>query len=194
MEQINTGGPGHLDVSVVRLSDEPSWASLQGEWHRVKLKREWTGEQHVLDLGNVINGTLMLEYGFLDIKGYPGIYQTRNISVEASESTIEYESRRIGLRVDVQKQGVFLYVISTVYEANTGEVHCTNSSSTLLRFWINCMIEVVASIGHRSCTTHSPILSLVSRFEFSVLAPCSERREPDVGGQFPAPNILSRRR
>lgn len=105
MEQRNTGGPGHLDLALVRKADEPSWASLQGERHHIKLKREWTGEQHVLELGNIVNGTLMLEYGFLDIKGYPGIYQTRNISLEATTSTIAYESSRAGLHVSVEKQG-----------------------------------------------------------------------------------------
>ena len=78
---------------------------MQGEWQRIKLKREWTGEQHVLELGNVVNGTLMLEYSFLDIEGYPGIYHTRNISLEASASTIEFESSRAGLHVNVDTQG-----------------------------------------------------------------------------------------
>lgn len=79
---------------------------MQGEWQRIKLKRNWTGEQHALELGNIVNGTLMLEYSFLDIEGYPGIYQTRNISLEASTSTIEFESSRLGLHVSVDKQGV----------------------------------------------------------------------------------------
>lgn len=109
MEHANYGGPGFLDIAVVRKSSEPSWASLEGESHRVNLKREWTGEQHVLELGNVVEGTLFLEYGFVDIEGYPAIYQTRNISVEASEYTIERESEQAGLHVEVDKHGAHPY-------------------------------------------------------------------------------------
>jgi hypothetical protein len=110
VEQRNTGGPGFLNLALVRKSSEPSWASLQGEWHHVKIKRKWTGEQHMLELGNVVNGTLMLEYGFLNLEGYPSILQTRNISLEASESTIEYESTRVGVHIKVRKQGAALSV------------------------------------------------------------------------------------
>jgi hypothetical protein len=110
VEHINVGGPGYLDLALVRKSSKPSWASLQGEWHHVKVKRKWTGEQHKLDLGNVVNGTLVLEYGFLDLEGKSKIFQTRNISLLATESQIAEESRR-GVHVNVTKQGAALALL-----------------------------------------------------------------------------------
>jgi hypothetical protein len=110
VEHINVGGPGYLDLALVRKSNKPSWASLQGEWHHVKIKRKWTGEQHMLDLGNVVNGTLVLEYGFLDLEGKSKIFQTRNISLLASEWDIA-EASRGGVHVNVSKQGAALSLL-----------------------------------------------------------------------------------
>jgi hypothetical protein len=95
----NYGGPGYLDIALVRIAPEASWASYRGERQLLRLQVAWSGEMHRVDLGPVRNGTLALEFAFLDIGGASRLAQTSNISLPATAESIARAAKDVGVHL-----------------------------------------------------------------------------------------------
>lgn len=169
MQQENTGGPGYLDLALVKEGGSASWSSLKGEWHRVKLRRVWSGEQHIVNFGNAVNGSFMLEYGFSDVEGYPRISQTHNITLNAQTDTVEWESWRVGVHVSVQKSGalsMFLelaWCIPGTRPFDKVLSRCMTPSSPLPNYYYLGVLHGRVSLAARECRSPSAcVLTIAS--------------------------------
>lgn len=69
LDHGNVGGPGYFNLALVHRGALPSWSSEKGEEHTISLQSNFTGEQHRLDLGSVVNGTFRLDVGYTGVDG-----------------------------------------------------------------------------------------------------------------------------